>query len=87
MFIPDPGSEFFHPGSRNLDPGSLFASKNLGIFNPKSCLGNMARDVHPDFFFHPGSWDQKGTGSRICNTGNFTKVLMSKKARIRNRQK
>jgi hypothetical protein len=28
MFIPDPGTEFFNPGS-----GS--ASKNLNIFNPK----------------------------------------------------
>jgi hypothetical protein len=36
MFIPDPESEFSHPGSRvkNIpDPGS--ASNNLRIFNPK----------------------------------------------------
>jgi len=37
MFIPDPGSEFFHPGSRIIifsiqDPGS--ASKNFKYFNP-----------------------------------------------------
>jgi hypothetical protein len=55
MFIPDPGSEFFHPGS-----GS--ASKSLSIFYPKHCLkplGNMIRDVHPGtqirIFFHPRS--------------------------------
>ncbi len=53
MFIPDPGSQFFHPGSRAKkipDPGS--ASKNLSIFNAKNCfyaLGNMIR------YFHPGS--------------------------------
>ncbi len=39
MFIPDPGSEFFHPGSLiqgQKDPGS--GSKNLGIFYPKNSL-------------------------------------------------
>jgi hypothetical protein len=52
MFILDQGSEFFHPGSRFKkipDPGS--GSKNLSIFNPKTCfyaLGNMIRDVHPE---------------------------------------
>jgi hypothetical protein len=57
MFIPDPGSEFFHSGSRiqgQNDSGS--ASKNLSIFNPKNCykaLGIMILDVHP------------GSGSRI----------------------
>jgi hypothetical protein len=38
MFLSDPGTEFFHPGSRvkNIpDPGSGFASKNLSILNPK----------------------------------------------------
>jgi hypothetical protein len=37
--IPDPGYEFFHPGSRVKkipDPGS--ASKNLSIFNSKNCF-------------------------------------------------
>jgi hypothetical protein len=39
MFMPDPGFEFFHPGSREKkipDPGSGSASKNLSIFNPKT---------------------------------------------------
>ncbi len=37
--IPDPGSEFFHPGSQVKkipDPGS--ASKNLSNFNQKNCF-------------------------------------------------
>jgi hypothetical protein len=48
MFIPDPESEFAHPGSRVKkipDPG--YASKNLSIFNPKNLIGNMIRDVNP----------------------------------------
>jgi hypothetical protein len=36
MFIPDLGSEFFHPGSQIPNPGSGSAAKNLRIFNPKS---------------------------------------------------
>jgi hypothetical protein len=41
MFIPDHGSELFHPESRIKDPGSKkipdpgSGSKNLSIFNPK----------------------------------------------------
>ncbi len=38
MFILDPESEFFHPGSRVKkapNPGSGSATKNLSIFNPK----------------------------------------------------
>jgi hypothetical protein len=38
MFITDPGSEFFHPGSRVKkipDPRVGSASMNLSIFNPK----------------------------------------------------
>jgi hypothetical protein len=61
MFIPDPGSEFFHPGSRisgQKDPGS--ASKNLNIFNAKNCfyaLGKMIWDDNPGsgFFSHSRS--------------------------------
>jgi hypothetical protein len=55
----NPGSEFFHPGSRVKkipNPISGPTSKNLSIFNPKKLfqvLGNMIRDVHP------------GSGSRI----------------------
>jgi hypothetical protein len=37
MFIPDPGSEFFHPGSLVKDPESGSASKKINIFNPKNC--------------------------------------------------
>jgi hypothetical protein len=55
MFIPDPGSQFFHPGS-----GS--ETKTLSNFIPTNCykaLGNTIRDVYPGspgsgFFFHPG---------------------------------
>jgi hypothetical protein len=38
MLILDPGSEFFHPGSRVKkipDPASGSASNNLTIFHPK----------------------------------------------------
>jgi hypothetical protein len=41
MFIPDPGSEFFHLGSRIKkipDPGSGSSSKNINIFNNKNCF-------------------------------------------------
>jgi hypothetical protein len=41
MIIPDPGSEFFHPGSgvkKILDAGSGSASKNLSIFIPTNCF-------------------------------------------------
>jgi hypothetical protein len=42
MFFPDPGSEFFHPGSRVkklLDPVSGSASKDLSILKrKKNCL-------------------------------------------------
>jgi hypothetical protein len=70
MFIPDPGSDFFHPGSRVKeipDPGSV--SKNLSIFNPKNCflaLGNMIWGVHPGsgFFTHPGSRIQESKRHR-----------------------
>jgi hypothetical protein len=60
MFIPDPN--FFHPGS---------ASKNLSILTQKSGFhlteiwsGLFIPDPDHDFT-HPGSRDQKGTGSRI----------------------
>ncbi len=64
-FNSDPGSEFFHPGSR-------IRIKEFKYFNSKNCfyaLGNMIRVVHPGsgsrYFTHPGSKGQKGTGSRI----------------------
>jgi hypothetical protein len=52
MFIPDPGSDFFHPGSRFRifsipNPGS--ASKRLSILTQKNgfhALGNMIWVVH-----------------------------------------
>jgi hypothetical protein len=52
MFIPAPGTEFFHPGSRVKkipDPGSGSALKNLSILAQRlvSYLSeNMIRDVH-----------------------------------------
>ncbi len=91
IFIPEPGSEFFHtwsripnPGSKKiLDPESGSASKNLSIFNPKNCfcaLGNRYDpDVHPWSgswrFTHPGSRGLKGTGSRIRNTATVSQSL------------
>ncbi len=51
MFVPDPGSEFFHPGSRiKMMPDPDPHIRILCIFNPKNCfkaLGNMIRGVHP----------------------------------------
>jgi hypothetical protein len=71
----------FHPGSRVQkkapDPGSGSATKNLSILNPKNgnqTLGNTNRGIYsgsqnPDLdFTHPGSSDQKSTGSRIRKT-------------------
>ncbi len=56
MFNPDPGSEFFHPGSSDKKiPGS--ATKNLSIFNLSE-------------FFHPGSRVKKipDPGSESAST-------------------
>jgi hypothetical protein len=79
MFIPDP--DFFHPGSRILDPGS--ASKNLSFLPQKivSILseiwsGLFLPDPDPDFFYpsrilfflpipDPGSRIQGSKGHRI----------------------
>ncbi len=79
FWIPESGSKRFRFGS---------ASKNLSVFNPKTCfqaLGNMIRDVLsypgswiPDLiFFHPGSW------VRIPNPG-VKKALDPGWIRIRN---
>jgi hypothetical protein len=68
--IPDPGSEFFNPGSR-------IRIKEFKYFNQKELfLSSRKYDwvVHPGYgsllFNHPGSriQGQKGTGSRIRNT-------------------
>jgi hypothetical protein len=52
MFIPDPGSDFFHPGSE-LSPSRILI-KEFKYFNPKKskkngfqALKNMIRVVHP----------------------------------------
>jgi hypothetical protein len=61
MFIPKP--YFFYPGSRiqgRKDPGSAFATKNLSIFNQKTCYLSSLK-----FFPPPGSRGQKSTRSRI----------------------
>jgi hypothetical protein len=54
IFIQDPGSEFFHHGSR-------IRIKDFKYFNPKNCfqaLGYIIRVVHAGsgtgFFTHPG---------------------------------
>jgi hypothetical protein len=60
MFIPDPGSELFHTGSRvkkASDPGYGSATKNLSICNPKNlyiALVNMIQDVY-FWILDPGS--------------------------------
>ncbi len=75
-----PGSEFFP--SRIPDLHQRILTQKLVFY----ALGNMIRVVHPGsgswFFTHPGSRDQKGTGSRIRirNTGlpcpiGFLKVI------------
>jgi hypothetical protein len=58
MFVPDPGSNFFHPGSSRIpdlgsrvkkatDPGTGSATMNVSIFNPKH--RHMIRDGYPGF--------------------------------------
>jgi hypothetical protein len=86
MLIPEPGSEFFHPGSRIQgqkipDPVSRIHIKEfLRIFNLKNRFSRLSEDMIRDvylgtgspirilIFTHPGSRDQKGTGSRIPST-------------------
>ncbi len=76
MFIPDP--TFFHPESEFFP--SLICIKEFKYFNPKmvSKLQEIWSrffnpDPDPDFLpiSDPGSRGQKGTGSRIRNTGFF----------------
>ncbi len=76
MFIPDPGSEFFHLGSRvkkKPDPRSaskVFLTQKIARkYNP-GCLSrtpDLNFFTHPEsgsrFFTHPGSRGQSGTGS------------------------
>ncbi len=53
MFIPDPGSESVHTGSRiqgQKVPVSRIRISEIKYFYPQRCfeaLGNMIRDVHP----------------------------------------
>jgi hypothetical protein len=55
MLIPNPGPEFFHPGSRiqgQKDSGSRIRIriKEFKYFYPKNCFsvfGKIIRDVHP----------------------------------------
>ncbi len=78
MFLPDPESEFFHPGSGSRihikkipDPGSGCASKILSILTRK--IVSKLSEKRSWLFIPdpPGFRDQKGTGSRfrIDNTG------------------
>jgi hypothetical protein len=88
MFIPDPGSEFFHPESSvKKNSGSRSASKNLRISSSENgfqALGNIIQDVHPRIrilIFYPSRIPGlKSTGSQIRNTGknslNFNIVLL-----------
>ncbi len=72
--IPDPGYRV----EKIPDPGSGTASKNLSILTQKivsKLLEILSRMFIPDpdldFFTHPGSRNQKGTGSRIRNIANI----------------
>ncbi len=85
MLFPDPGSEFFHPGTRvkRRDPG--YASKFFCIFNPtnwisrKNDLGFSSRIPDPDFFSSrtpdPDPEAKKSTGSRIRIRNKGFKLL------------
>ncbi len=74
MFIPDP--ECFPSQIRIFSiPDHGSASKNLRNFTQfkfsEIWSGLFIPDPHPDFFTHPGSRGQKGTGSRIRYTAGF----------------
>jgi hypothetical protein len=85
MFIPYPGSEFFHPGSGvqgEIDYRSGSAYKNLSIFNLKICfyaLGNMIRDVH----FGSGSRVMIFYLSRVPDLGVKKSLDLGSRIRIR----
>ncbi len=90
--IQNPGSDFFHPGSRiqgRQDPKSGSTSKNLSIFNPKTDTGTKFSKIRsgkfiPDpvsGFFSirgPRSRGQKSTRSliRIRNTAYFPHIYV-----------
>jgi hypothetical protein len=88
MFIPDPGSDFFHPGSRVdkiPDSGSGAASKNTEF--------SKIRSVHPrsripdpgsGFFFHPVSRIRGSKNRRISirNTGFYILTWLNKENRF-----
>jgi hypothetical protein len=62
-YIPDPDSNFFHPGSRvKKIPRSGYATKNLSILTQK-IVSQQSRNYDPEsssrFFTHPGSRGQK----------------------------
>ncbi len=74
MFIPDPGSDFFHPGSRiRIKEFKYLAQKKWFLRSRKYDQGCSSRIPEPDADFlpnpDPGSRGQKGPGSRIRNTG------------------
>ncbi len=88
MFIPDPWSEFLHPGSASKNPRSRIWYKEFNYFNPKNVsklseiwTGLFISNPDPDFLTipDPGSRGQKSTGSRIRNTGrirsHYTKLV------------
>jgi hypothetical protein len=81
MFIPDPGSDFFHPGSRIRIFPSRIRIKEFKYFNPKKgFLSSRKYDpgcssririltFYPSRIPDPGSRVQKGNGSRIRIVG------------------
>jgi hypothetical protein len=84
MFIPDPGSDFFPsriPDPNCLHPGSRILIKEFKYFNTKKGKKMVlsSKKYNPGCssrirmltFSHPGSRGQKGTQSRIRNTGRI----------------
>ncbi len=69
-FIPNP--TFFHPGSRiRIKEFKYFNPKKWFLSSRKYDQGCSSRIPDPDPFTHSGSRGQKGTRSRIRNTGEY----------------
>ncbi len=66
MFIPDPGSEFFHPGPhiKGQEDSDPDPHQKIYVFYDMGCSFRIR------IFFHPGSRGQQAPdpGSRIRNT-------------------
>jgi hypothetical protein len=73
MFIPDPGSEFFHPGSKffpsriRIKEFKYFKTKNFFLSSRKYRHDPNCSSRIRIFLHNPDLRGQKGTGSRIRN--------------------